>query len=245
MRTPVYGLEALETLGFYVLRGALPRSMVADGQDAILDADCSNKHKREDENGVIRLPMRYSPFFYQLLAFSAVTLPAYAMSRNPILHLQNAFCLRKHGGGLFQANWHRDYKRSNWPRVSVNVYVTFDDFTKENGALEVVPGSHNVAHIQGDYLDRNGEALEVEAGSIVVFDSALIHRAGENKTDEPRRSVNHQFTPHWVKQQIDYPRALGDTAPAQLRSILGYEARVPSNLDEFYNEPRLYKKGQE
>jgi len=53
-----------------------------------------------------------------------------------------------------------------------------------------------------------------------------------------------------VKQQLDYPRALGDEFGASLspvlRQVLGYNARVPASLDEWYQPPerRLYQKSQ-
>ena len=88
------------------------------------------------------------------------------------------------------------------------------------------------------------------AGSIVVFDSNLWHAAGENKTERPRRALTLAFTRPFVKQQLDYPRALGveraATLSPELRQLLGYNARVPASLDEWYQPPerRMYRRDQ-
>jgi ectoine hydroxylase-related dioxygenase (phytanoyl-CoA dioxygenase family) len=58
------------------------------------------------------------------------------------------------------------------------------------------------------------------------------------------------FTRPFMKQQLDYPRALGydrsETLSPALRQLLGYNARVPVSLDEWYQPPdrRLYKRDQ-
>jgi len=63
-------------------------------------------------------------------------------------------------------------------------------------------------------------------------------------------AVNHQFTRSYIKQQIDYVRALGDEAvqlqPERTRQLLGWHTRVMTSLDEYYQPPdaRLYRAGQ-
>jgi ectoine hydroxylase-related dioxygenase (phytanoyl-CoA dioxygenase family) len=83
-----------------------------------------------------------------------------------------------------------------------------------------------------------------------VFDSNLWHAAGVNRSARPRRALTLAFTRPFVKQQLDYPRALGyDRGPSfspALRQLLGYNARVPASLDEWYQPrwKRLYHTDQ-
>ena len=83
-----------------------------------------------------------------------------------------------------------------------------------------------------------------------VFDSTLWHAAGANISGKDRLAINHQFTRSYMKQQIDYVRALGDGAVAAQRprtqQLLGWYTRVVTGLDEFYRpeQERLYRKGQ-
>ena len=65
-----------------------------------------------------------------------------------------------------------------------------------------------------------------------------------------RLAINHQFTRSYIKQQIDYVRALGDervlAQPPRTQQLLGWYTRVVSSLDEYYQpaEKRLYRSGQ-
>ncbi len=45
---------------------------------------------------------------------------------------------------------------------------------------------------------------------MIVFDSTLWHAAGANVSGSDRLAINHQFTRSFIKQQIDYVRALGE-----------------------------------
>jgi hypothetical protein len=57
------------------------------------------------------------------------------------------------------------------------------------------------------------------------------------------------YTKPFYKPQFDYCRALGHEAMAwsdELRQIIGYNARVPETLDEWYRprEQRMYRADQ-
>jgi ectoine hydroxylase-related dioxygenase (phytanoyl-CoA dioxygenase family) len=97
---------------------------------------------------------------------------------------------------------------------------------------------------------RDAARAVAPAGSMVMFNSNLWHAAGVNRSDHSRRALTLAFTRPFVKQQLDYPRALGydrgDSFSPALRQLLGYNARVPTSLDEWYQplERRLYKRDQ-
>ena len=85
---------------------------------------------------------------------------------------------------------------------------------------------------------------------MIVFDSTLWHCAGRNASGKDRLAINHQFTRSYIKQQIDYVRALGEPAvtrlPPRTQQLLGYYTRVVTSLDEYYRpgDQRLYRAGQ-
>ncbi|RZJ71884.1 MAG: phytanoyl-CoA dioxygenase, partial [Flavobacterium sp.] len=85
---------------------------------------------------------------------------------------------------------------------------------------------------------------------IILFDSNLWHAGGINYTRKVRRALTLGFTKPYIKQQFDYPRYLGyefgETLAADLRQIIGYNARVPASLHEYYQpiEQRMYKSDQ-
>jgi ectoine hydroxylase len=81
----------------------------------------------------------------------------------------------------------------------LTVAVCLDDCTEAAGALRVWPGTHRQAiqHIptanQGPVVpdhaapDRDAVTLEATAGSVLIWDSALVHASGPNTTSRPRR----------------------------------------------------------
>ena len=74
------------------------------------------------------------------------------------------------------------------PRFGVSTIWAFDDFTENNGATEVIPGSHRWSE---DRQPREAEAIKVlmPAGSVIVFDGALVHRGGANTSAAVRRTL--------------------------------------------------------
>jgi len=55
----------------------------------------------------------------------------------------------------------------------------------------------------------------------------------------------------YMKQRMDWvrfiPKSIADQLDPQARRIIGYDTRIPSSLEEFFQpeEKRLYKGGQE
>lgn len=151
----------------------------------------------------------------------------------------------KHG-----QNFHRDVRTFSGDfRLMLNMLVMVDDFTIENGATRLVPGTHRVEQRPDDaYFEQNAVRASGRAGSILLFDSNLWHSAAPNQTSGPRMALTLTFTRPFFKQQMDYPRLLGEdfTWDERLRQLLGYNARVPANRDEWYQPPekRMYKPGQ-
>jgi len=147
---------------------------------------------------------------------------------------------------------HRDLRSfsGNLPLMA-QLLVMLDDFTEENGATYLLSGSHRMPERPGDDLFfRDAIRAVAPAGSIVVFNSNLWHAAGPNRSRGPRRALTLAFTKPFMKPQLDYPRALGYERGAsmspELRQVLGYNARVPASLDEWYQPPerRFYQKNQ-
>jgi ectoine hydroxylase-related dioxygenase (phytanoyl-CoA dioxygenase family) len=257
-------LEGLRYQGFAVLENVLSRGQVADLRDhmyavqpQIVAAVGQERLDRAGERGVLRLMMKYDPFFLSLLELPEVLAIVDAtVSPTAILHLQNGFILPPVSPGtpkeIFQTSYHRDFPRLlNGYMASVNVFVALDDFTTENGATLVVPGTHQQDPAPSAAYNRaNAVPVTCPAGSLIVFDSTLVHAAGHNASNQDRLAINMQFTRSYIKQQIDYVRALGDdmvrAQPPRTQQLLGYYTRVVTSLDEYYRpaEERLYRGGQ-
>ena len=255
--------EAVRYMGCAVVTDVLSASLVEEAREAmyrtqelIREDIGQDRLSRAGEIGVLRLMPRYDSFFLNLLALpEMLAIVDETVSETAILHLQNGFILPPQDSATpagFQHTFHRDFPRHLHGYVaSVNVILTLDDFTARNGGTLVVPGTHQRSERpEQAYLDACAAAVECPAGAMIVFDSTLWHAAGPNRSDRDRLAINHQFTRSFIKQQIDYVRALDHglilEQPPRVQQLLGWYTRVVTNLDEYYRpeEERLYKAGQ-
>jgi hypothetical protein len=136
--------------------------------------------------------------------------------------------------------------------LRLNMLVMLDPFTLENGATEIMPNSQGLKSAP-TVLEFESKSVSIlgEAGTVVLFDSYLWHRAGFNSTLNPRVAFTLSFNPAFIKPQLDYARMLGEDRgsyySALSRQVLGYNSRVPINLTEWYRpkEARLYQPDQD
>jgi ectoine hydroxylase-related dioxygenase (phytanoyl-CoA dioxygenase family) len=256
-------LEQVRTVGYAIVESVLSddflqttRTAMYRAQEAIWRDVGEERLRRAGELGVLRLMLKYDPHFFKFLEIPEVlALIDGSVSSTAIMHLQNGFILPSLPPGqvptIFQNTFHQDFPRVlNGYLASINVMFAIDEFSSETGATLVVPGTHQTSTPPTDQLKQTAIAVECPAGSMVVFDSTLWHAAGANTSGKDRLAINHQFTRSYIKQQIDYVRALGaEIVVAQsprTQQLLGWYTRVVTSLDEYYRpeDERLYRKGQ-
>jgi ectoine hydroxylase len=105
--------------------------------------------------------------------------------------------------------WHQDY--GYWYQNGVlqplltSVSIAVDGATKENGCLQVIPGSHHCGRIDhvltGDQAGADRERVEqvlkrmplayceLGPGDAIFFHCNLLHRSDQNRSDQPRWSM--------------------------------------------------------
>jgi ectoine hydroxylase-related dioxygenase (phytanoyl-CoA dioxygenase family) len=257
-------LETMRMLGFVAVSGVLDaemlnrvRSAMYGAQKAIVADVGADRLQRAGELGVLRLVAKYDPIFLELLATPEILAVVDAtVSPTAILHLQNGFILPSFRPGeapkVFQNRYHMDFPRVlNGYVMSINVMLAIDEFRPDNGATIIIPGSHQKVEAPNlEKLEQTALPATCPAGSMLVFDSTLYHAAGPNTSGADRLAINNQFTRSYVKQQIDYVRALGEervlAQPPRTQQLLGWYTRIVSSLDEYYQPPekRLYRSGQ-
>jgi hypothetical protein len=156
------------------------------------------------------------------------------------------------GNAAYVNRVHRDIRTYfRGPPLMVNMLVMLDDFTEQNGATLVLTGSHHISERPSDeFFLRYADRFLGRAGDIVLFDSNVWHSAGINRSSTSRRALTLTWSRPLVKPQLDYPRYLPSDYAAELdehlRQILGFNSRVPANLDEWYQPPehRFYRADQ-
>jgi hypothetical protein len=91
--------------------------------------------------------------------------------------------------------------------VAINCFHCLTDYTYENGATMVVPGTHTKAPPPwGDFSGEGAIPVEVPAGTCIAVDARLWHAGGINTDGTLRASVTTYFAPPWFRQR--WPMAL-------------------------------------
>ena len=148
---------------------------------------------------------------------------------------------------------HRDLRfySHNFPTM-INLLLMVDDFTLENGGTYLLPYSHLKEEKPTDeYFFKNAVQAVGKKGDLLVFDSNVWHASAPNTTKSPRKGMIITISRSFMKQLLDYPRAIGYDKMGEfnvnLQQFLGYHSRVPASLDEWYQPPsnRFYKLDQD
>jgi ectoine hydroxylase-related dioxygenase (phytanoyl-CoA dioxygenase family) len=117
------------------------------------------------------------------------------------------------------------------PSVSISTIWAIDDFTADNGATEIVPGSHLWPDgVSPESAGAPTMPVVMPAGSVVVFQGTLWHRGGANTSERPRCAVSPQYCQPWARQQENMMLAVGERArdlSPRVRALLGYSIHPP------------------
>jgi ectoine hydroxylase-related dioxygenase (phytanoyl-CoA dioxygenase family) len=146
-------------------------------------------------------------------------LPNYLLSQAQIINILP---------GEADQRLHHDDEFYRLPRGWRDVHAAFiaaiDDFTSENGATQIVPGSH--AWIDRRPTPADAVPCVMKAGSVIVFLGSLWHGGGANTTTRARLAVTGQYCDPWLRQQenfsLEVPRETARLLPERLQAMIGY-----------------------
>ena len=153
----------------------------------------------------------------------------------------------------FSAVVHRDLRfYSGDVPIMLNCLLMVDDFTIENGGTYLLPYSHLKEEKPSDEeFFKNAIQAVGKKGDMIIFNANVWHSSAPNTTQGDRRAIPITVSKSFMKQLLDYPRAIGydrmDEFSLELQQLLGYHSRVPASLDEWYQpeDKRFYKKNQD
>jgi ectoine hydroxylase-related dioxygenase (phytanoyl-CoA dioxygenase family) len=114
------------------------------------------------------------------------------------------------------------------PHVPIvcNTMWALTDFTEENGATRLVPGTHRSPEnpVYGRTYDTIPAVMP--KGSVLVWNGSLWHGGGANESDARRVGIAMNYCAGWVRQQenqqLGLTRSLVRTFGPRLRTLVGY-----------------------
>jgi len=207
-------LAAYRNDGYVLARGMFDAGEIdllrrSAKEDKTLD---DHAYQRADsEGGSVRLALWNHPgdTIYGMFArCRSVVDSAELLLGGEVYHYHSKMIMKEpRVGGAW--TWHQDY--GYWYQNGVlfpllcSAFIAVDRATKENGCLQVLKGSHLAGRIDhvlagdqaGADVERVAELakrlelvhLEMEPGDTVFFDSNLLHRSDQNRSEHPRWSL--------------------------------------------------------
>jgi hypothetical protein len=184
--------------------------------------------KEIDEYNIIRLPLALDhECFLKILSNKNLHMCIKKIIHGPyILNQQNGI-INSPKNSFKRALWHRDIPYQHFVAsrpLALNAIYCVDNFTKDNGSIFVLPGSHKFEKLNSKkYIYNNALQIEARAGSYILLDSMLYHAGGINQTSVNQRAVNQVFTIPYFNQQINIRNNLNEKLiPKKYKFLLGY-----------------------
>ncbi|MCT7520526.1 phytanoyl-CoA dioxygenase family protein [Aliarcobacter cryaerophilus] len=143
--------------------------------------------------------------------------------------------------------WHQDFISRPHEPLKIIVWMALDDVTKENGTVQVIPGSHKQGHlpwhrvngethhdrVNMEFVEKDRDKIvyaELEAGDVLLFNMLVLHGSDEVHTDTPRRVYRCSYQS--MEKKIFTPR----------QSPIVMRGGSPEFLEKYYNKPQIKGK---
>lgn len=132
---------------------------------------------------------------------------------------------------------HRD--ELNWPeaagqdqQITVTAIFALTDFTEENGATVIAPGSHNWPGALPEVKPEQTCRATMKAGAALLYNGKVIHGGGANvSADEWRVGLHAGFVSGWLRAEENHQLTTSMTAarklPEHAQRMLGFRSYVP------------------
>ncbi len=125
---------------------------------------------------------------------------------------------------------HRD--REAWGQImpptiepQLNTIWALTEFTHENGATQVIPGSHKWDYSRQPKPEEAVNA-EMPRGSVLVYSGSVVHGGGANVSSGDRMGINITYSLAWLRQEenqfLSCPPEYAKDMEPELQELLGY-----------------------
>ncbi|MCF6196902.1 MAG: phytanoyl-CoA dioxygenase family protein [Emcibacter sp.] len=114
--------------------------------------------------------------------------------------------------------------------LMANVMWALEDFTVENGATVVWPGSHKFPLSREAPEEELTQAV-MKKGSALIWLGTTQHCGGENRSQSPRSGLTISYSLGWLRQAenqfLAYPPEIAKKFPSQIQDLIGYKVHRP------------------
>lgn len=225
----------IEEQGYTILENAIEPDLVAELRDEIhrVESERETAPRGNTVEGYKTLRtynlLAKSPSFQKMPVHAAV-LPLVERVLEPDCLLSGMTSMDLGPGEVPQPLHPDDYVinvgRPHPPLVCTTIWA-LTDFSEENGATRLVPGSHKRDHLPDYHETYESIPAVMPAGSVLVFDGALWHGSGENRSpDAWRMGINVQYCAGFIRTQqnhyVGIPREIARSFPDRLLELCGY-----------------------
>src|SRR5580704_8628010 len=112
------------------------------------------------------------------------------------------------------------------PPIICNTMWAITDFTEENGATRLCPGTHTADHSPDPFGHYESIPAEMSKGSVLVWVGSLWHGGGANHTEKRRVGMAMNYCAGFLRQQenqqLGIPLETVRRFPRRLQELVGY-----------------------
>lgn len=202
-----------------------------------------------NDSDIVRAPLGYNKDFIEVIWTDPMRSFVKKVFRAGFTLVSQNGLLNQPNKQFYQEYYHRDLNYNHWTSsrpISITAILCLDDFYVENGATNVIPGSHLVEKFPTDcFVNKHEKPICAKAGDYIVFNSMLFHRASTNKSDKVRPGIAHVVSESFFGQQVNLPKMLeqqGYEKPKdrELAGFLGYNWNTVDNAIQ-WRQKRINK----
>jgi hypothetical protein len=188
--------------------------------------DFSGRRTRRTGGLIARSPLSRELVMHPVVLGATAKMLGHATSFQ--LHLTQIISI---GPGEPAQTIHRDqwaFDFFPFPRgyeVQCNTIWAMTDFTAENGATRVIPGSNHFDD-KLRFTEDDTEPAEMSKGSVLFYTGSIYHGGGANRSKEIRTGINITYNVSWLRQEenqyLSVPLDIARTLPVDLLRLMGY-----------------------
>lgn len=201
----------LKVYGFTIIDNVLPEADIVKMRDILVRAEreIGVESRHRGTAGHVANIVTLDPIFFQCVDHPKVLPYVEAiMGKDLILGSLNSRIVRPGDGNQ---TLHSDvplslHRYGTEPPVMMNTVWPLVDYTENNGATRVVPGTHQ-SHLKEpppDFDVKYEIKAIVPAGSVIIFNGQTWHAGGANRSNESRYAMfGHYRFGQWFRFQCD------------------------------------------